>query len=302
MNRTVLFQYLRANPFGGRLSQAQVDGINATLDIWERYFRDGDRRHLAYGFATEFHETGQRMQPVRETFASSDAEAIRILDRAYDAGRLPQVRERYWEPDENGQSWFGRGPVQLTHKENYEKMRQPVLDAFPGVDIVFTPDAVLTAEVGSFILFEGMLRGATGRGDFTGYSLEQFFSASIDDPVGARRVVNGQDRASLIATYYEAFLAAINAAMDAASTSGPLHRAPDPEAAQPDDRSVWRDPGTMIATGAATAGPIVSQVLGGVNTVAGAVVLVMALIIAASIFVWLVKSGRLSFNKPGRAK
>ncbi|ACE93042.1 hypothetical protein AMC90_CH04053 [Rhizobium phaseoli] len=52
-------------PFGGSLWQSQVDGLNKILDEWERRGLS-DVRWLAYMLATTFHETGGKMQPVRE--------------------------------------------------------------------------------------------------------------------------------------------------------------------------------------------------------------------------------------------
>lgn len=53
--------------------------MNAILSEWEARGLL-DKRWLAYMLATAFHETGSRMQPVRETFASSDAQAITNLE------------------------------------------------------------------------------------------------------------------------------------------------------------------------------------------------------------------------------
>ena len=65
----------------GRLSQSQVDGINAILNA-----AGGRKRsHVAYLLATAWHETARTMQPVRETLAGSDAQAVARLDRAQDA-------------------------------------------------------------------------------------------------------------------------------------------------------------------------------------------------------------------------
>lgn len=76
------FSFVRAAPFGGRLTQLQVDG---TKSIIQAFLAAGgtDERHLAYILATAFHETGGRMVPVREGFKSSDAAARAHVKRYF---------------------------------------------------------------------------------------------------------------------------------------------------------------------------------------------------------------------------
>ena len=75
MNNTTFFAYARRAPFGGRLSSAQLDGLTAILAEAAR--RKTPRQHLAYMLATAFHETGGRMQPVRENLNYTSAAQIR---------------------------------------------------------------------------------------------------------------------------------------------------------------------------------------------------------------------------------
>jgi hypothetical protein len=149
--------------------------------------------------ATAHHETGGRMQPVRETFAATDAVAIGRLDRAFAAGRLPQVSAPYWRRDGEGKSWLGRGLVQITHRRNYARMA-----ALTGIDLVARPERTMELAVSVDILFVGMLQGA-----FTGRRLADHFSPGQADWVGARRIVNGLDRAERVAGYGQAFFAAL---------------------------------------------------------------------------------------------
>jgi len=55
--------------------------------------------------------------------------------------------------------------------------------------------------------FEGMIKGM-----FTGRKLADYISAERHDFVNARRIINGTDRASLVAGYAEAFLFALRKA------------------------------------------------------------------------------------------
>lgn len=193
------FTYVRRAPFGGRLLQAQIDGMHAILaQPWS------SDDHLAYALATAFHETAGTMKPIRETGAASDAKAIAILDRAYAAGKLPQVKTPYWRRDKDGKSWLGRGFVQLTHRRNYEALARIV-----GVDLVASPEKAMLPDVAAQILFEGMTRGT-----FTGKKLSDYFGEDFADPVGARKIVNGTDKAKLISTYYKAFRDALAAARE----------------------------------------------------------------------------------------
>lgn len=177
--------------FGGSLTQSQVDGFNIIFEAWDKV-GDGNIRHLAYILATAYHETARTMQPVRETLAKTDAKAKEILTKAWRAGKLPWVKTNYWS---NG--WFGRGFVQLTHKENYIKAGENL-----GIDLVSDPSKAMIPEVSALILIRGMQEGW-----FTGRKL-----SDAGDFLEARRIVNGTDKAGQIATYANSFLSALEAA------------------------------------------------------------------------------------------
>jgi len=229
MDLAIFFARVRASLFGGVLTQGHVDGLGRLLDEAARIGLV-DRGQLAYILATSFHETGRRMQPVREAFASSDAAAVAALESAWKAGKLSWVKTPYWRPDANGKSWFGRGDVQLTWEDNYRRMGILI-----GVDLVADPSLALDPAISARILFEGMLKGASGKGDFTGHALESYVSGSRRDFVGARRVVNGTDRAELVAGHAVAFLTAL----DAAGWNGkPIETAAPTEPATPEAQSV----------------------------------------------------------------
>ncbi|CUX03670.1 glycoside hydrolase family 19 protein [Agrobacterium genomosp. 2] len=203
MDATTFFAYARRAPFGGRLTQGQIDGMNALFRCWDSHkIPAPDKRHLAYILASVFHETGGRMVPVRETFASTDAGAIAALDKAYKAGRLGQVSKPYWRKGANGKAYFGRGDIQLTHEENYKVLGERI-----DVDLVGNPSLALDLDISAEIAIVGMLEGL-----FTGKKLTDYFNLKKDDPVGARAVVNGRDKAKLIAGYYQCFLDALEAA------------------------------------------------------------------------------------------
>lgn len=172
MNLTTFFSYVRRAPFGGRLTQAQIDGMNAILMEWDRR-KLLDKRWLGYMLATAFHETGAKMQPVREM------------------GGEKYLRSKKYYP------WVGEGLVQVTWEENHRKFGAT------------KPGQLLTMPIAIKALFDGMIKGM-----FTGKKLGDYFNAAKDDPEGARRIVNGTDKKSLIAGYHKNFMDALEAAQE----------------------------------------------------------------------------------------
>lgn len=179
IDRRAFFDGIRPDLFGGNLTQDQVSGIDAILDEWGAR-KLTDLRWLAYMLATTYHETNKTMQPVREAYWLSEDWRRRNL--------------RYYP-------WYGRGYVQLTWEENYRKMGRLL-----GVDLVGNLDLAMDPHIAAAIMFEGMMKADSTVGDFTGKCLEMYFNDFLDDPVGARRIINGTDKADLIAGYHRGFL------------------------------------------------------------------------------------------------
>lgn len=187
IDREVFFNKIRINPFGGTLTQGQVDGCNAILDTWEARPDFTDLRWLAYMMATAKWETAHTMQPIAEY--------------GHGAGHT------YGVPDvQTGQAYYGRGLVQLTWKTNYAKMA-----ALTGADLVTHPELALDPKIAALIMFDGMRDGL-----FTGVGLPWYFNETVDDPVNARKIINGLDRAEEIAMIHSEFWAALRAAEGAA--------------------------------------------------------------------------------------
>lgn len=192
------FDAVRESVFGGSISQPQVDGINTIAEAWKKY-GDGDNRKLAYLLGTTFHETARTMQPVRETLAKTDAKAKELLTKAWKSGRL-KVSKDYWSG-----GFFGRGYVQLTHRENYERAGKEL-----GVDLVGNPGLAMDPAIAAAILIKGSMEGW-----FTTRKLGTYINQGGADYINARRVVNGTDRAEKIAEYATAFYRALAAAKEA---------------------------------------------------------------------------------------
>lgn len=195
MDRRAFFDSVRHSLFVGKLTQAQVEGMIFLLDAFEKK-GVSERNYAAYMLATAFWETARTMHPVRETLASSDDQAIRVLDTAYARGRLPWVRKPYWRKDAAGKSWLGRGYVQLTHKANYQKATDEL-----GVDLVGSPSLAMDPAIAAAIMIEGMEEGW-----FTGKTLDQYIddkdeadSEDLREYRTARPIINGTDKAEQIA-------------------------------------------------------------------------------------------------------
>lgn len=204
IDRRIFFDAVRPSLFGGALSRSQVSGCEVILDrATGRHSGFFDPRMLAYMLATVHHETGATFEPVRETRARTDEEAVARLERAYRAGRLPTVSKPYWRRDADGRSYYGRGFVQLTHRDNYERMGRVV-----GLNLVAEPDLAMKPDVAARILICGMQEGL-----FTGARLVDFFSGQKADWTGARKIINGRDRAKLIAGLAIRYDAAIRIAL-----------------------------------------------------------------------------------------
>ena len=194
MNRQLFFQEINRSLFNGRLNDRQREGILHKLAAFAK-FEVTDDRWRAYMLATSYHETAHTMQPIEEWGKG----------RGKSYGRkIKQSGQIYTWPD---QIYYGRGDVQLTWYENYERMGDLM-----GLSLLEQPELALDPEISAQIQVEWMILGRSNRGDFTGYSLENFFNHHRDDPFGARRIVNSLDSAHTIAGYHYKFLEAIRKA------------------------------------------------------------------------------------------
>jgi putative chitinase len=219
MNRETFFARVRVRPFGGSLTQAQVDGLNVLLDTWREMYPDADIRFIANSLSQIHRETGGRMEAVRETFAASDAQAIARLDNAWAKGQLKWVKTPYWRT-----GFFGRGHIQLTHADNYRKMGSRL-----GIDLVGNPSLALDPKVSAKIAIVGMVEGS-----FTGRKLADFFNDDTDNPAGARRIVNGPDGTdALIAAMHRDFLDALRASGYGAAPAPVIPRTYPPLTVEP---------------------------------------------------------------------
>jgi predicted chitinase len=135
----------------------------------------GQPAQIAYVLASVQWETAQTFQPVREAYWRN--ETWRQINLAY-------------------QPYYGRGYVQLTWHNNYQKYSDIL-----SLDLVNNPDLALEPNVALFVLVHGLKTGS-----FTGRKITDYINDSTTDFVGARRCINGTDKANEIAKIAQAFL------------------------------------------------------------------------------------------------
>ena len=124
MDRAAFYTALRSKLsrlFGTKLTADVVRGIEGILDAFA-LVGDGRDETLAYALATAYKETGRRMVPVREGFATTDAGARRAVE-ALASKRGPQSAvARYSKPTgPYSHVYYGRGHVQLTWIHGYQR-------------------------------------------------------------------------------------------------------------------------------------------------------------------------------------
>jgi putative chitinase len=194
MDRAKFFASARSALFGGRLTQGQVDGINAILDVTQ--VTVSDLRMVAYMLATAYHETAKTMQPITEYGGR------RYFDK-YDTGRLAIQLGNTPDADGDGYLYRGRGYVQLTGRRNYQ-----VIGDLLDIDLINHPDLALQADIAGKIMVQGMISG-----HFTGKKLADYFNGNKADWLNARRIINGMDRAKDVAAYGRKFYTLLLEAM-----------------------------------------------------------------------------------------
>jgi hypothetical protein len=231
INMTVLFAELRRSLWRNGLPQRAVDGLNVLVGLWRSSYADLSLPMAAYVLATAYHETAHTMQPVRE------------IGRG--RGRRYGVRD-----EQTGQTYYGRGYVQLTWRENYAKAGLRL-----GIDLVLEPDLALRPGIAARILFEGMRDGW-----FTGKRLAEFqFGVGSFDFEGARAIVNGRDRAQLIAGYARAFEDALRQAFDRKPVPADVVDAAPAGKPPATSTTVWSQIGAMLS---AIGAPVVTALAG----------------------------------------
>jgi len=169
----------------------------------ETYFFDRVRRAVFGGRLTAKQVDGMtRILDFRDSMwpGMPDAELAYVLATVVHetAFEMQPITERggqkylqakpYWP-------FVGRGLVQITWERNYKLFK------------VDPPEKALEWPIALDIAFRGMVKGM-----FTGKKLSDYIGPGKCDYVAARRIINGQDRARLIAGYARSFQDALKQA------------------------------------------------------------------------------------------
>lgn len=205
------FDAVRSTLADGSLSQHQVDVFNEIARAWDKYGDDlgyADLR-LAYVLATAWHETG-RFKWLREIWGPTTAQ--KRYEGREDLGNTVAG---------DGKKFMGRGLAHITGRRNYADWSKRL-----GIDLLKEPQRAEELPIAARILVEGMVKGT-----FTGKKLQDYINSDQCDYVEARRVVNGKDKAALIAGYAEKFAAALKGGVSAS----PAPQAPQPTPAPAPD-------------------------------------------------------------------
>ena len=186
IDRAAFFAAVRTSGVAGTpLKQRSVESLEAILDSWARFYPAAPLEEIAYTLATARHEAWH----------------ARAKEIRHDIEEVGGAKRPYGQPHpQTGQRYFGRGLTQLTHLENYARLGSDLR-----LDLVRQPELALQKDVSAAVLVIGAVKGR-----FTGKKLADFLP---QDPVGARRVVNGDvaENGPRVAAHYAHFLDALRA-------------------------------------------------------------------------------------------
>ena len=180
----------------GRLTESQVAEINFIVDAMDKD-KSISYSQGAYVLATTWWETAKTMLPISEYgkgkgrpygtwYKNSKGQLYSFKDGSKNTAYLYSDYPHLY---------YGRGYVQLTWQYNYEKASKKI-----GVDFLNNPDLVMQKEHAVHILIVGMKEGW-----FTGKRLDDYIYQSKKEYISARRIINGTDKAKLIADYAVVF-------------------------------------------------------------------------------------------------
>lgn len=172
----------------GSLSQDAVDNINLIVETCEKYGLSYPQ--TAYVLATTVWETGRTFKPIEEYGKGKN--------RKYGTWYTNSKGVKYGIAGSGGNTYlysdyphlyYGMGFVQLTWFDNYKFAGEQL-----GIDLLHNPHLALNAKYATEILVRGFVQGW-----FTGKKISDYINDKKKDLLGARRCINGNDKAKEIA-------------------------------------------------------------------------------------------------------
>lgn len=163
---------------------------NISLILQEcNFYAIHDKSHISYVLASAHHES--RVGKFMTEFADGTA---------YE-GRADLCNT---QPGD-GPKYKGRGFVQITGRCNYTRYTQLLSVTREEVDLINNPEQAAQPTIAAMIIAHGMSNGG-----FTGKRLSDYGTDPNYDFVGARWIVNGQDKAESIAKIARKYRKAMN--------------------------------------------------------------------------------------------
>jgi len=154
-----------------KLNPTQLLGVSLIIDEWNAQGYTDDRQ-LAYVLGTVYHETAGRMMPIKEM------------------GGEAYLKSKSYYP------YYGRDLCQTTWLKNYQRVKD-----FSGIDVVTNPDLIAEPQLAARVAIHFMSKGY-----YTGRKLSDFFNNTTEDYLHARRIINGLDKAEVVAEHAKKFL------------------------------------------------------------------------------------------------
>ncbi len=190
VEKKAVYNSIRKSLFGGKLSSSQVNGIENILEASNII---SDKRQIAYILATIFHETAATMRPLEEFGKGRNYDYGKKLDIGGGKGK----RVPYKSPDK---LYYGRGYTQNTWRSNYAKLTEAAKKQGKNWDFLNNPELLLQSEPSAWASLYAMTTGL-----YTGKKLSDYIFDKNCQYVNARKIINGLDKASLIADYARKF-------------------------------------------------------------------------------------------------
>jgi hypothetical protein len=175
-----------ARAFNDRLGPKATQGMRDLIAAINADKEVTDPRWIAYMLATIKLECGNTWLPIEEWGKGKGrpyGAAVEVKD--------PKTGETFRN------AYYGRGFVQLTWLANYQRLDRAL---GLGDSLWLHPERALEPDIAWRICSLGMRKGL-----FTGKGLPDYIQGATCDYVNARRIINGTDKAALIAGYAMTF-------------------------------------------------------------------------------------------------